>query len=193
VVVITDETIDALVQALDSNDSRVRRNAGRLLLDHAEQAVPSLIGALTIPSRRMCWEAAKVLAQIDDARWFEPMVQVMISDNVLLGQVAVHALTRFGRQATYAYTAALTLSHPLVRPLIIETLGNLGDPRAISPLMVLLMNETNPTWRYLTIEALTCLKAHEALDLIETFAGDENHHVCERVELARQSLHRDEA
>lgn len=187
-VMITPETISALVQALESSDSLVRQNSGYMLLEAGPEAVPALIEAMRTPSRRMCWEAARLLARIDDPRWFEPMVEALATDNILLGQVAVKTLAGFGRRVTLALSAALDTSHPLVRPHIIEALGTLGDFRAIRPLMLLLYNERNTTCRYLAIEALTKLHALEAVELIKSFSDDENHHVRERVQIALKRL-----
>jgi HEAT repeat protein len=172
------------IDALDSADAEVRRIARARLLDLGSEAVEPLIEAMVTQSGRKAWEAAAILAQIEDVRWRDPMCKMLTSAHPILGQVAANALLRFGSQCVEPLVAALPTSSYLTQIAIIDVLGKIGDARAVSPLLNLLRECTSSTLCYMLIEALGKLGDPRSIDAIRPFLDDADHHVRKRAHKA---------
>lgn len=131
-----------MMRALGDQDWRVRHQAVDALVRESGQ------DALTVFVRRLCKEHR-------DAAVLNSILQVLIS----IGPAALPALAKITNDpdAEVRMYAALAL-------------GNLGDSRAVSPLMTLLRDfDTNV--RYHAIESLAKLKAAEAVDDLAAIAA----------------------
>ena len=186
--------LDQLVDALGSPEGSVHQQAESTLESMGGMAVEPLIRAMFSENMGKAWRAAQVLSKIDDPRRIEPMRQALTSRNSLVGQVAVQTLETTASagqsrsQTVEAFISALPEARFLVQLHIVAALERLGDEKAIAPLIDRLKTADSPELRYSIIQALGTLGATQALDLIRSFAHDENHHVRERVQIAERRL-----
>jgi hypothetical protein len=180
--------ISQCIEALDSLDSGERADARERLLEFGRDAIDPLIEALRSDTARRCWNAAEVLALIDDPRWIEPMQDVLTSPHPVLGQMAARALAQHGYLCVPALVAALPNSRMLAQVEIVLVLEHIGDLRAVAPLMELLRRTTSNLLRYTIIQALGTLGDRQAVELIRSFEQDDDLYLQKRVRIALQRL-----
>lgn len=180
---VSQVTIKELLTELESSDETLRNDVAQALLTYGRKSVPALIEALQSPSKRLAWEASKLLIMIEDPRWIEPMAHALTSDNILLAQVALQALSHYGNNYQLLLDA-IPNCQPIMMPNIIAALAEMNIQEAIPTITHILKTTDYEVIRYVSIEALTELNSVDSLALIQTFANDENHHVRERVLLA---------
>lgn len=97
-------------------------------------------------------EAAQALAVLGDARAIEPLVAAL--DDLLVRDMAAGALCQFGEAAVPALIHALEHPSVSVRLFAAQTLGRIGDARAIHPLLALCKHD-KPQMRKVGVEALS--------------------------------------
>lgn len=182
------QAIAGWIAELDCPDRDQREVAKTHLLAAGSHAVEPLITAMKTGTKRQCYEAAHILAQIDDERWVVPMQEALTSPNVLLAEAAAIALERYGQRSIEGYLRALPNSHPIVQLRIVSALERIGDRRAVIPLIALLSVAASPSLRCAIIQALGILGDSQAAALIRSFENDADHHVRERVAIALQRL-----
>ncbi|MEO8393624.1 MAG: HEAT repeat domain-containing protein [Chloroflexota bacterium] len=180
--------INGWVEALGSLDYEVRVDAKKHLLDFGVRALEPLIAAVQAANGRQCWEAAYVLAKIDDPRVARLMCELLRSPNIILTQIAAQALGRYGEQSIAVLVRALPMSSELTQIEIVSALEAIGSRRAVLPLLEFLRTTSSATLRYTTIQALGRLGDPQAIELIRSFQNDEDSHVCKRVRAALQAL-----
>lgn len=186
-------TIDSLVEALDDVDFQVREMARHDLANFGQKAVPALIKGLQSDTQRRCWESAKVLMEIEDLRWFEPMVEALKSPHIMLGSIALEAIKPKVSTMPHRLLDALPKAHQTLQPHLIRYLVELNVRKSI-PVIITLLEETDvSTIKQISIEALIEFEANEALDLIVSFADDDSAHVRKRVARAIEVLGRPES
>src|SRR5687767_11007700 len=139
------------IDDLDSLDIEQRQAARAQLGSLGSAVVESLIDAMWSDTARRCWNAAEVLAQIDDPRWKAPMQEALTSSHPILGQVAARALVRWGCETVPALIAALPSAHGMAQLEIVMALQAIGDVRAVEPLIDFLPHVNSGTLRYTVI------------------------------------------
>lgn len=166
----------------------VRQQAIDSLVNLGSAAVLDLICVMQTQSGRKAWEAACILAQIDDPRWIPPMRALVKSRNITLASVAAAALEQFGVQEADTLMEALPTAPTLVQMQIVSILERFGDARAVVPLMRVLRTTDCADLRYLTIQALMTLGDARALSLVKAYLDSDNHQVRERARAAVERL-----
>lgn len=96
-----ESTIQALVAALNDNDSMVGSLAANALIKNGGAAVPALIDVVKHGSRSQRIHALRALAEIKDHRAIPIMMQVMQEDSALLQHWAQEGLERLGLDMVY--------------------------------------------------------------------------------------------
>jgi HEAT repeat protein len=98
-LMLSDEEMKTLFDALCDGDGVTRRAARERLEDVGTPAVPYLIAALRSPSEHCRWEAAKALADIGDPSAAPALVRTLDDDKAAVRWLAGEALINLGRDA----------------------------------------------------------------------------------------------
>jgi HEAT repeat protein len=146
--------VEPLIAALKDKDKEVRRVAAQSLGEIGNtRAVKPLITTLKDPDKEVRRAAAQSLGKIGDARAVEPLIAALKDKDTnplwaeLEGKrtsvrlLAARALSRIGTPAVEALIVALKDNDSDVRILAAKTLGEIGDARAVQPLLSALMDE----------------------------------------------------
>ena len=126
------ESVNLLLDGLESSTPRMRENAARALGEmKARQAVASLIRLLLDPEWRVRRSAAEALGKLKDRKAVEPLVQ-RLGDNVeAVQKQAMQSVVGFGRLSTDPLLNALAHEkNKFALWAIILTLGEIGDAKA---------------------------------------------------------------
>ena len=91
--------IESLIEELDSRDAARRLQARDWLIEMGPAATPALIKALSAPSERLRWEAAKALGEIRDPSAAGALVDAMEDEEAAVRWLAAKALIALGRGA----------------------------------------------------------------------------------------------
>ena len=189
VMVMSDVTqIEAYIQALANPDIMIRQAAKEALAGFGSDAVEPLLTAMKNHDERICWEAALVLAQIDDPRWIKPMQEAITSSNHVLGQVAVKALKNLNADMSDAFLQALPHCHYTVQVHIVVALENSRNKRVAIPLMRMLLHTTSSTLKHSIIQTLGSLDDPRSIHIIQLFQNDGDAHVRQQAQIALQHL-----
>jgi hypothetical protein len=145
VVVLSDEEMKALADALADGDGVKRHNAREQLEEIGRPAVPYLITALRAPSEHARWEAAKALGEIADPIAAPALVNTLCDDKAAVRWLAGNALIKLGHDALAPLLRGLEASsdsiwfrdgaHHVLRSLIRE-----GEADEAIPVMEALEN-----------------------------------------------------
>lgn len=178
-----------LINALDSVDYEVRQKAKRALLELDRETITQpLIEAVYSNTQRMCWEAVSLLTQLREGRAIPAFGDALRSKNAMLAQVAARSLVTFGTRSVPVLVEALEDTANMTRVQIVKALEEIGGPMAVPALLRLLESTDSSVVRYTTIDALSVLGDASIIPHIERYAGDPDHHVRERVEMALRKL-----
>jgi HEAT repeat protein len=170
--------IRSLIDQLDSADPSASSLLSKRLLEYGSTAVPHLIEALLYTRLPRSWRAANILAQIDDPRWFVPMVMAVRAENPLLGHAAVNALAeRYPKQAIAPLVAALPNCHSIVQLRIIAVLEELHATESVLQLIELLALTDSPTMRAAILQALGALGDKSMINIPQQYLDDPDPHV----------------
>jgi HEAT repeat protein len=161
------QTVEKLVTALKNKEEYVRQGAAEALgMIGDARAVEPLIAALDEESQFMRRIAAKVLGDIGDTRAVEPLLSALQDSDCKVRELAATALNKLGwKPASHEHTAwylgakrewedCMKLGEYAVEPFIIalkednlelyercrvaKALGEIGDTRAVEPLISVL-------------------------------------------------------
>lgn len=180
--------VEPLIANLSDGNPLVRAKARHLLIERGHSCVELLVAAMHTENRYQAIGAAEVLAEINDPRCFDVMKVAVLSPDLVLAQVAVEALERYGDKALSMLIEALFITHPIVQLQIVCVLERLRDRGAVIPLLKLLRLTDSSTLRYTIIQALGLLGDIQAVELIKSFENDPDHHVRKRVRIALERL-----
>ena len=170
--------IQSLIDQLDSADPFTSNLLSKRLLEYGSAAVPQLIEALLYTRLPRSWRAANILAQIDDPRWFVPMVMAVRAENPLLGHAAVNALAeRYPKQAIAPLVAALPSCHSIVQLRIIAIMEELHATEAVLQLIELLALTDSAAMRAALLQALGTLGDKSLINIAQQYLDDPDPHV----------------
>lgn len=181
-----DTDVLILINQLDNNDLDVRQAAKQALIHIGEPAIEALIEAMYALRGKRCWEAASILAQIGTPAAQQAVSQMLTSPNIMVSQIAASAVARWGM--TDVLLTALPETHGMVQLKIVDGLEKIADPRAVTPLRVLLRTTDSPALRTASIQALGVIGSPELIPDIEPYLEDTDHHVRKRASVALERL-----
>jgi HEAT repeat protein len=176
--------IDTWIADLDREEILIRQAAIDNLIKAGTEAVEPLIVAMQSQKGRKAWEAAAILAQIDDPRWMQPMKNMLLASNLIIASVAAATLERFGESVVGTFIDALPKCQAMTQMQIVGILERIGDHRCVDLLMDLLVGTDSPDLQHTIIHTLGTLGDLRATELIRTFQNHENHHVSKRARAA---------
>jgi HEAT repeat protein len=163
--------VEPLIAALRDEDREVRAAAAWAFAHVGDaRAVEPLIAALGDEHSGVRRSAAFALGRIGDTRAVEPLVAVLPLENAASALIAIgdpqavpslldalsfhrgaaRELSRLGAAGVEPLIAALTSPDKAVRELAAETLGDIGDRRAVEPLVAALLD------RNIDVSAAAC-------------------------------------
>jgi HEAT repeat protein len=180
--------IDTWIADLDNAEALIRQSAIDNLIQAGADAVDPLIAAMQRQKGRQAWEAAAILAQIDDPRWFQPMKNMLTASNLFIASVAAATLERFGESVIGTFIEALPKCQAITQIQVIGILERIGDRRCVDILMELLRTSDSVDLQHTIIQTLGTICDARATELIRTFENHENHHVRKRARIALQRL-----
>jgi NTE family protein len=99
--------IDALIEALNSEDEQARQNAYSALVQMGAAVVPALLAALAAPQEDRRWEAAMVLRDIADPRAAPSLVRALEDEAFPVRWTAAEGLIALGQDALLPLLRAL--------------------------------------------------------------------------------------
>lgn len=158
--IATPSVVELLIRALDDNSSRIRKNAIQYLGEIGDpKAVERLIDVLKEDKRQRYDDcqvpAATALVKIGDARAIEPFVEALVGHDSDLSKCVHRALVNFGKPAVRSLIQVLKDNKYEGRHgVVAETLGEIGDSRAVEPLI-----ETLKEGNYLDFEGREAVEA----------------------------------
>jgi HEAT repeat protein len=172
------EPIAALIAALDSTDWNTRDEAMEALIaigTKAHTALQKVIDAGIMPSA-VC--AARVLYQQREPQIFQLMQRLIVSENPLLGQLAVDYVVRYSRHDAVNILLTCLPSCPyLVQISIVTMLGALHATDAVDALINLLDVSYGSTLRMTVVSALGRIGDKSALTVVRGLIEDSDPHV----------------
>ena len=151
------DQVEKLIRSLKDEDSKVRDAAAKGLGEIKDtRAVEPLIAALKDKNGGVRWRAAWALGEIGDAKAVKPLIDVMKDSD---SDVRLMAVGAFGKMKVVEPSiAALKDENRYVRGVAADTLGYVGDARAIEPLKKLAENDPDSSVRRAAQKSLAKLK-----------------------------------
>jgi HEAT repeat protein len=185
--------VKRLFEALEKVERTSRLSIEHEITDMGTTAVEFLVAIMLDPEGENRYQAAKLLGKIAkqtrDPCLVEPMVKALGSPDFMIRQIAAQVLGILGdRRTSEVLIGALKDEKVMVQLWAVESLGKLGVPSAVGPLVELLQNTESSTLRHTIIRVLGTLGNPEVIPIILTFKDDEDSHVRARVTDAVQAL-----
>lgn len=132
-------TIEGAIELLNSPDTQIRQFVAYLLGEARHPAaIEPLIATLRDEHVGVRGAAANALGKIGDARALPPLRALLADKNPQMVIWAAFALTRLGEDHFDRLLGGLRSTDVMVRRSAVLALNQLGDPRAIPSLLLLL-------------------------------------------------------
>lgn len=119
-----------------------------------QQALNQNIADLKSSDLNTASRAAAELGASGDIRAVEPLIEALHHEDSMMQYSASAALQKIGAPAVPAMIAHLNHDNPEFVAQLVETLGQIGDPRAVEPLCQLLSDQTPYKVRMAIVKAL---------------------------------------
>ena len=133
---------DELAGKLASSDPEERREAAVDLGRLGRDALPLLLTAIGDSDWRVRKTAVEALVTLGGKDVVSGLIACLSSsDNAGMRNSSIEALVQLGEAAVESVLAGLDTSDVDVRKFLIDTLGDIRDPRAVSPLLQALTDE----------------------------------------------------
>jgi len=169
-------TVEMLIHSLEDEDWDVRKNAAKALVKIGEPSVEMLIIALKDEKWRVRWHAAETLGETGDIQAVEPLINALNDENNGVRSNSTIALVNIGEPAVKKLINALKDKEWHIRSNAAETLGELGDTRAVEPLINAL-NDENSWVRQSAASALGNIGDTRAEEPLKKASNDEDNEV----------------
>ncbi len=170
--IIGDESIEpALATLIDSQDGQVRRNLINLLVGFGESARPKLEIYLFDDRWYVVRNMAVILGEIRSEKSLNSLSRAVNHMDIRVQREVIKALTRIGGAKVSSFFLRLLPTAPeQLSLIIINSLGMLGDPVAVEPLVEIVLKSDifhrNYEPRKEAINALAKLKSQEAVEAL---------------------------
>ena len=131
-----------LISSLRDPDPSVRHGAATALARIGAPAVRPLTEILCRDDREMCQSAASILGQIGDPAAVPALLNAVLTSDRDVRQAVAEALVAIGAPAVEPLIRDLCNPYSHSRPTMAWALGQIGDPRAVEPLIAGLSDMT---------------------------------------------------
>jgi HEAT repeat protein len=131
--------------------------------------VPSLINALSDKKSQVRQKAVEALGKLGDTRAVEPLIIALKDNNSDVQETAAKALRKLKTPTIESLLVALKEPNWQIRERTAEVLGNLGDTRAVKPLITALNNDVDWCVRWEIAMALRRIGTPEAMAAVDAY------------------------
>lgn len=163
-----EETINQLVEVLDSEDAVYRRTVVKTLNQIGLDAVPALLKELNQSENSLakasCINALSSISNRDKEEKFLSQIltsleQALADPNPMVQLSSVGAIEGFGATAFDILSSAIDSDNLLIQVAVVNALGSLGDPRGLEVLSPLSQDQNvDPYVKELAVSALSRLE-----------------------------------
>jgi HEAT repeat protein len=159
--------LEALAHKLQSSDAEERRVAAVDLGRAGKEAVPLLFRAMADKDWRVRKTAVEALVEIEGESVITGLIEALkTEDNAGARNSAIEALIQIGGPALDALLPVLTIPDPDVRKFIVDILGDIRDPLAVTELITRLVEDEDENIRVAAAEALGKIRDPRAVDAL---------------------------
>ena len=159
--------LEALGNKLQSSDAEERREVAVDLGRAGKEAVPLLFRAMADKDWRVRKTAVEVLVAIGGERVITGLIEALkTEDNAGARNSAIEALIQIGGPALETLLPVLTIPDPDVRKFVVDILGDIRDPRAVTELITRLVEDADENIRVAAAEALGKIRDPRAVDAL---------------------------
>ena len=130
--------IDELIRMLKSDDVTVWVFALESLKQIGRPASPALIELLGYRSTWTRKNAIELLGEFREIEAIEPLIKLLDCTDIIVRDEAIKSLKLIGKSAAEPLHAALLAANPEIRKRLAAVLGEIGDRRALEPLIAIL-------------------------------------------------------
>lgn len=160
------DSVDPLIAVLQDNGSDAQEQAAKALGEIGDpRAVDPLIEVLDSEQPFVSENAIVALGKIGDPRAVEPLMQMLLQNKTVYRDSLKQALISIGAPAVEPLIETLQNTDPYLQEFAISALGEIKDPRAVSPLIAMLKESNNHIPVY---KALVNIGEPSVVMLIET-------------------------
>jgi len=169
-----EEKMKPYLQALQSNNSKMRKDACRALANmKLPESVPYLIEALKDSDENVCRAAGYALARFPSA--INPLISLLNYPNFLTVQMAIWALGELkAREATLPLIDLLFSKDSGIRESVAHSLGHIDDERALESLRNCLLVDKNRDVRIYAGEAIGKIKKIKDINRLRDIAKSDD-------------------
>jgi HEAT repeat protein len=165
------EAVAGLIAALKSVTVELNERIAQELVKLGETAVMPLIAMLSGDSEGIMWKAATILGEIGDKRAVKPLIALLLDDSKDECDRGNYVATALGEIVNAEAVdplieLALKREENTLKCMSIRALGNIGDDRAVEPLIQILENESTVNLAHLGLE--TCWALGKLKDVRST-------------------------
>lgn len=171
-----EQALPALIKALDDEDDKVRLSAIESLrwIDN-KKAVEPLMHQLRDSNWQVREAAIRALGGLRDDRAIKPLTDMLKDENSQVREQAVSALGKFeGNQDVELIIELLKDRDCKVRQETAYMLGQVGDVRAVEPLISALLNDSDLLVREFAVEALNKFGDARAIAPLTSVLNDQD-------------------
>ena len=165
--------VEPLIVSLKDKNANVRKNSVEILGALGDsRAVEPLISALSDVDHSIKLCAVEALGKIGDPRAIDPLIAKLQDPDTKTQNTAVEALKKFGNEPLDPLIIVLNGKNSYGKKQVLEILGEIGDPRAVKPIINSLKDSDSDT-RNAAINALTKIGDPSVEPLIETLEDED--------------------
>ncbi len=171
-----EHAVPALIEALDDEDDKVRLSAIESLrwIDNKKTVEP-LMHQLRDSNWQVREAAIRALGRLRDDRAIKPLTDMLKDENSQVREQAVSALGKFeGNQDVELIIELLKDRDCKVRQETAYMLGQVGDVRAVEPLISALLNDSDLLVREFAVEALNKFGDPRAIAPLTSVLNDQD-------------------
>lgn len=170
---ITDSNIKKNIADLASRDRDIRQKAHDFLTSRGETAVEALIEALSSSNSYVRREAGKILDESEfdwskytDKKTLDILINNLISSDGFVRLSARNSLVKIGHAAVSELVTALGSKHTIQRWEAAKALSQIGDPEAL-PSLVTALNDKEFDVRWVAAEGLIAIGTQSIEPLLQ--------------------------
>jgi HEAT repeat protein len=134
--------IDELINMLKTDDVTVRIFAAKSLKQIGPSASDALLELLDHPSTWTRTAAVELLGEFREVKAIEPLIGLLDCPDILVRGEVIDSLTLIGKPAMEPLYASLSATNREIRQRSAIVLGQIGDKRALEPLVAILKDRS---------------------------------------------------
>jgi len=179
--------VEPLIVFLNDEHARLCRAAKDALGRIGEPAVEPLLVLIKESNEKVRMPAIAALGLIGDSRAVEPLITILNEKNYFVINTTSNALRNIGISAVEPLIVVLKDEHiaPVARNMAARTLGQIGDIRAVEPLITTL-NDRNV--RLEIVRALSLIGDARAVEPLSAALKDQDEKICKAASLALKDI-----